>query len=270
MIATALNVHADAPPRITATIRSEWTKLWAVPSTPVLIVITGVLTMGFTALITVFGGDAAIAAPHGESQYQTIFYGSALGVFAYAFLTAGVMGSEYRSGMIAYTLTATSSRTKVLLSKLIIVAVLGYAAGLMISLGNLAVTQGGLTAAGLPLLDPMAPSLVRAIVVFTGAGMMVQGLLACMLAVLFRNATAAVISLVLVNTLPVVAAQFLGESYAMSIPRLLPGSLLESLAGLSVPGSAGYLPWGWAMIGLITWLSAIFSVSLIVMRKRDA
>lgn len=266
---SSLPTPDSVQPPITATIRSEWTKLWAFPSTPILIGVTGILTMGLTILITVFGGEAALRGNGGESRYQTIFYGSALGVFAYAFLAAGSMASEFRNGMIAYTLTATRSRSRVLVSKLIVLAFIGYVAGLLISLANLLVTQGGLAVAGVDLIDPTEPSLVRAILVFTGTGMMVQGLLACMMAVIFRNGTVAVITLILINTIPVAAAQFLGQGYASTVPRFLPGALLESIAGLSAPGTAGYLALPWAVTALLLWLAAAFTLALTLMRRRD-
>lgn len=266
---SSLPAPDSVQPPISATIRSEWTKFWAVPSTPILIGVTGILTMGLTILITIFGGETALSTKDGESRYQTIFYGSALGVFAYAFLAAGSMAAEFRNGMIAYTLTATRSRTRILVSKFIILAIVGYAAGLLISLANLLVTQGGLAAAGVDPIDPTEPSLVRAVLVFTGTGMMVQGLLACMMAVIFRNGTVAVVTLVLINTIPVAAAQFLGQGYASTVPRFLPGALLESIAGLSAPGTAGYLALPWAATALLLWLAVAFTLALTLMCRRD-
>lgn len=265
-----MNATAQSAVGLRSTLRSEWTKLWATPSTVALIAVTGVLTVGITVLITVFGGQEALVSRAGENQYQVVFYGSSLGVFAYAFLAAGFVASEYRTGMITYTLTATNRRSRVLTSKLLIIAVLGYVAGLAISVVNVGVMQGGLAASGLAPMDPVSQSLGRAVLVFTGLGMAVQGSLAAMLATMFRNSTTAVITLILVNTLPVIAAQFLGQAYANSIPRFLPGALLESLAGLSVPGTAGYLPWPGAALGLACWLVIALAGALLVMRKRDA
>lgn len=257
-------------PTLWATIASEWTKLWSVPSTLGLIIVTGVLTIGITALITLFGGGDTLSAQQGESRYQIIFYGSSLGVFAFAFLAAGFMANEYRTGMIGYTLTATNRPWRVLASKLIIIGLLGFVSGLVISLINFAITQGTLTAAGYAALSLSDPALLRAVLLFTGLGMAVQGLLSCMLTVVFRNATAAVITIIMVNTLPVVTAQFLGQTYATTVPKFLPGALLESVSGLSIPGSAGFLPAPLAVLALIAWLGVFLIGSVTIMSRRDS
>lgn len=256
-------------PALRSTLRSEWTKLWALPSTVGLILVTGILTIGITALITLFGGGGALSEQQGESTYQIIFYGSSLGVFAYAFLAAGSMATEYRTGIIAYTLTATNRPWRVLIAKLIIIALLGYVSGLAISLVNFMITQGTLSAAGYPALSLGDPSLLRAVLLFTGLGMVVQGLLSCMLTVALRSATTAVIAIILLNTLPVVAAQFLGTGYATTVPRFLPGALLESVSGLSIPGSAGYLPGPLAAISLALWIGVFLVASVTLMNRRD-
>lgn len=268
-MSAAITTTATTRPPLRATLASEWTKLWAVPSTWGLIIVTGVLTIGITAVITLFGGGGALSAQQGESNYQIIFYGSSLGVFAYAFLAAGFMAHEYRTGMMAYTMTATNRPWRVLVSKLIIIGILGYVSGLVISLINFVITQGTLSAAGYAALNLGDPSLLRAVLLFTGLGMAVQGLLSCMLTVAFRNATAAVITIIMVNTLPVVTAQFLGEAYATTVPRFLPGALLESVSGLSIPGSAGYLPGGPAVLALGVWIAAFLCGSVMIMNRRD-
>jgi hypothetical protein len=237
----------------------------------VLVISIG-LSVGITALLTAFGGGDVLAARQavdGGGRYEILFFGAFFGVWAYVFFAAGFTASEFKNGMINYTFAATASRGRVLLAKSIIVAAGGLIIGIVTSAINFALTQGVLGLTGHPVLSLTEPGLLRTMLVFIPAQLVIWGLLALLLGAAVRSTTPTVLGLFLGSLLPVVLAQFLPPIWGETVPRWMPGALIESLAGLSEPGTPGYLPLVPAVITSVGWVAVFALVGLRWYRSRD-
>ncbi|MFI9489135.1 hypothetical protein ACIG47_22300 [Promicromonospora sp. NPDC052451] len=260
-------------PGFGATVRAELIKVRHSPSLWVLLLVTLAIAVGLTALVTVGGGAGTLyerQAEGGGATYEVLFFGPTLGVWAFAFFGATTSAGEFGSGVIRYSFVATPDRARVLLAKLVSVAGLGVVAGLAISAVDFALTQGMLHLAGYPALSLRDPGLVRVMLVFIPVQMLVWGSFAMLFGVVVRRPAAAAIILFLGSLLPVVVAQYLPPAWGETVPRWMPGALIESLSGLSVPGSEGYLPLGPAVAAILAWIAAFVVLGLVVIRRRDA
>lgn len=171
--------------------------------------------------------------------------------------------------MINYSFAATADRRRVLLAKAIIVAAGGALIGFVTTLFNFWLTQGVLTLTGLPALSLTEPGLLRVLIVFIPAQLVIWPLLALLLGAVLRTTTPTVLILFLGSALPVLLAEFLPAVWGNTVPRWMPGALIESLAGLTLPGSPGYLPLLPAMITILAWLILFAAAGLHWYRTRD-
>lgn len=258
------------PPGAAAALASEWRKLWALPANRGILAAAFGLSVGITLLMVVFGDTAAIGREQDESRYSVVFFGSTLAVWVFCALAANTVASEYRSGAIALTLTATPRRWRVLAAKLVIVATLALLGGLAISFANFAITQVVLMASGGPSINLSDPGALRAVLSYIPVSALSQSLLAACAAVVLRSAPAAVVFTALLGTLPIVGAQFMGSWWGDNVPRYMTGAAAESLAGLAVPGTPGYLPVLPAALVIVVWSAVFTIVAMAVFSRRDA
>ena len=100
------------------TIRSEWIKLRSVRSTVILLIIGGALTIGI-ALIAI----NEIQNDDPPLRLSQITIGVSLSAFLFGALGVQIIGQEYRFNTIRSTLSATPNRVRVLVAKMIVVAV---------------------------------------------------------------------------------------------------------------------------------------------------
>ena len=111
-----------------ATLASEWTKLTTLRSTRIVFALSVVLAVGVTVLASILVGrswDSWSAAD--QADFDPALFPLVGGIFAGLLLpTLGVTAvtSEYSTGMIRLTLTATPRRGRVLLAKAAVVAAL--------------------------------------------------------------------------------------------------------------------------------------------------
>ncbi|MEU0489756.1 hypothetical protein ABZ249_11030 [Nocardiopsis sp. NPDC006139] len=249
-------------------LRSEWRKFLATPANRLVLVLAFVLTVGVTVLMVVFGDSAAIAREQAEGEYAVIFFAGGFGTLAFAGLAGGMVASEFR-GPAVWTLAASPRRWRPLLAKLVIVAALALVVGLAVAQVNFHVSQAALRAAGEPTLSLGAPGMLRATLVYIPLGMAVQAVLTACAAAVLRSAAGAFTAVFLVNLLPVVTAPFLGEWWMESVPRFTYGAATESVAGIAVPGSEGYLPTAAAVLVLVAWAAVFVAVAVAVFERRD-
>jgi ABC-2 type transport system permease protein len=124
-------------PGLAATMRSEWTKLRTVRSTPVTLAIIAVVVIGLSALITLAvvtnhrHGSGVTSDPLGILQAAWFF-----GLLAFMVLGVLVVTSEYSSGLIGPTLLATPKRLRVLLAKAAVFALTAFTTGEVMSFAN--------------------------------------------------------------------------------------------------------------------------------------
>jgi ABC-type transport system involved in multi-copper enzyme maturation permease subunit len=255
-------VRGASRPLLLDVVRCEWTKLWSVRSTHWALLGTAA---AMVSLAAVFPATAP-STPSDPTAYG-------LSSFFQAQLGAAVIGvlaitSEYTTGSIRATLTATPQRITVLSAKTIVVVatttVVGIASAFLAFLVAARVFAG--RGISLALTDPGA---VRAVI---GAGLYlaVLAVLALALGVLFRSSVgtiAAVVALMLV--LPGLATALPGAWQDTVVPYL-PAEAGQAIIGRTrfAPGGAHLLaPWtGFAILCAYTAVALIAAAATLTTR----
>ena len=164
---------------MTATIRSEWTKLRTQRGTLVALVLTGVLMVGMSAFFATesetnatFGGD--------DDVVQLGLTGIAFAQLAVVVAGASLITGEFGTGMIRTTLTATQGRLRVLLAKAAVLIAVTLPLGVLASALAFLVTRpllhdGGYVAPAYPPVSLTDAGVARAVI---GTGLL---LTACLL-----------------------------------------------------------------------------------------
>lgn len=268
---TALPAPAEqAAPGIAATLGSEWVKLWALPENRVIAALAVGLSVGVTVLMSVFGDTAALAREQAAGEYSVAFFGATFGVWTFSALAANVVAAEYRTGAIAWTLTATPRRWRPLAAKLLVLGAAAVLSGLVISLLNFWVTQTALASAGEDTISLADPGMLRAALVFIPLSMTVQALMTASAAVVLRSAPGAFVFVVLFGLLPITISPFLGAWWGETVPRHMAGAATESVAGMAGADTPAYLPALPATVVIAVWLTLFVAVAMTVFTRRDA
>jgi ABC-type transport system involved in multi-copper enzyme maturation permease subunit len=116
-------------------IRSEWTKIWSVRSTPWTLLILVVATVGISVLAS-WGTSTHLNTLSAKDRatldvtYNSLA-GLTLGQLAIAVLGVLVVTTEYSTGGVKATFTAVPNRLRVLLAKGIVFAVIATAVGMI-------------------------------------------------------------------------------------------------------------------------------------------
>lgn len=260
----ALAAPGPSRPLLLDVVRCEWTKLWSVRSTYWALLGTAVALVSLAAVFPAAGPSA----PSDPTAYG-------LSGFFQAQLGAAVLGvlaitSEYATGSIRATLTATPQRITLLSAKTIVVAatttVLGIASAFLAFFVAAQVFGGkGVSVA---LTDPGA---LRAVI---GAGLYlaIVAVLALALGVLFRSSVgtiAAVVALMLV--LPGIA-NALPTTWQDSVVPYLPTEAGQALIGHTRFAPAGphlLAPWtGFAILCAYTAIALI--AAAVTITNRDS
>jgi ABC-2 type transport system permease protein len=250
-------------------IHSEWTKLWSLPSTLWLLLITVALVAGgglVSALIQLSSlphGAAAVAAFNPTQLSQ-----SGVGL---AELTAGALGvlimtGEYATGQVRLTFTAVPRRLPVLGGKLAALAAALLVIGTIATFAAFFITQAILaphhlsTTVGQP---GVARSVFGSALVLTGVALLGLGLGA-----LLRNAAGAISALFGVLYGITIAALFLPAHLDHMVRPYLPENAVSAVTSVTRPSS---MLGPWAGFGLFClYTAAVLGVSAWLLRRRDA
>ena len=139
-------------------VRSEWTKLRSVRSTWVCLAIVVVAGIGLSALVTnVEAGRWGTLGLADRATFDPVRFsqtGSFLSQFVVGVLGALVVTSEYATGSIRTTLSATSRRTTVLTAKLIVVGLVVLVVAEVTAFASFFTSQAILLAHGAKALPP--------------------------------------------------------------------------------------------------------------------
>ncbi|GAB7038524.1 MULTISPECIES: ABC transporter permease [Catenuloplanes] len=187
------------------TLRSEWTKMRSLRSTPATVVVAVLLAVGLGTLVARrFGTVWADAPADGFDPVAS----SLFGLFILAPLAVGALGvlsvtSEYASGMIRTSLWAVPRRGRLLAAKAAVTGLAGLAIGAVMALGTFVAGQAQLGGAGAPQAALTDPGVLRAI---AGTAVWLAGVALCGVAfgALFRATAggfAALVAMVLVAPL---------------------------------------------------------------------
>jgi ABC-2 type transport system permease protein len=267
---------------ITRALRSEWTKVRSVPSTPWLLVATIAVTIGFGVLVCSALGTSG--SPPGcvpgnpgcgdEDVILNSLSGVYLGQIPAIALGVLVATSEYATGTIKATFTALPRRTTVVIAKSAVLAAPILAAGLAASAASFLLgqpilhTNGFVPEQGYPLASLTDPVAARAIV-GTALYFGVIGIFAFALGTITRRVGSATVLTLAVVYLPAIVSLMLGDPIRSWLQRLSPMT-----AGLAIQRTvqrADSIPIGtWTGLGVAAaWSAAALVTATQLARHRD-
>ncbi len=248
-------------------LSSEWVKIRSVRSTVITLLVTAVLTIGISSL-----GAFAIAAnkhhvnllafdPTSRSLSGVLLGQLALGVLGILVFTA-----EVATGTISATFTAASSRSKVLLAKVVMFAIVAIIVAEIVSFASFFAGQAILSGAT-PTASLGGTNVLRA-VAGTGVYMALLALFALGLGVIVRHTAGAITTFVaIVLVLPLLVTA-LPTSLSNDINKFLPFTIGRTLMSVhSQPNTFS----AWAGLGILAiYTVAIFLIANWRLTSRDA
>ncbi|MGW2344848.1 ABC transporter permease subunit [Streptomyces sp. NPDC001661] len=234
-------------------LASEWTKIRSVRSTmwTLGVMIVLMVGLGLASAAVVASDDGP--TPDSGQVLSLGFFGTLLGTICVMTLGVLTIASEYGTGMIRTTMTACSSRSRVLTAKAIVFFVL------VTVLTTVFAALVGALQVGIVGAD--SPSGGAWLKTTFGVGLFVAllGLLGLAVGTLVRHSAGAITIMVGVVLLPLVMAIFMfAESLKDLQQALLEYSVPSQLAVLydqSVTGSSG--PTGWEPLWIMAGVTAV-------------
>lgn len=262
-------VSALAPPSgrygLAGMLRSEWTKLRTVRSTTWSLGLVVVLSVGIGALATAEGRAHLSTGPIADPTRLSL-----IGVF-FGQLVIGVLGilvvsSEYGTGTIRATLSATPRRPMVLVSKAAVFGAVALVVSEVVAFISYFVGQALLSAPA-PHTTLSSPGAARA-VVGSGLYLCVLGLVAVGLAAIIRHTAGAIGAFVGVLLVAPIIVAALPASIGNGIGRFLPDSIGRSMISLHIQPH-DFSPWaGFAL--LCAYAVGLLVIGGAAMVRRDA
>jgi len=266
---------------MTRTLRSEWTKALTQRGTLVAAAAMVVLMVGMTAW---FASESETDATLGGGNDDVVQMGLAGIVFAQlAVVVAGasLITSEFGSGMIRTTLTATQGRLRVLLSKAIVLTVVVFPLALLASALAFVITQSllhdrGYVAPAYPPVEITDPAAARA-VVGTALLLTAYALIALGIGTILRHSGATIAAGAGLLFLPFLFVGGLPEHVAVRVMQFTPlaGMAVQATTGRMLSafdGGHGEMPIGpWQGLGVaFVWALGLLALGLLALRYRDA
>jgi ABC-type transport system involved in multi-copper enzyme maturation permease subunit len=253
-----------------AAIAGEWTKLRSVRSTLWGLLATAAMTIGFGLLFT----SAYVGRYDRLTVRQHLAFDptaqSLRGLFL-AVLAIGVLGvlatsSEYATGTIRSTFAAVPQRHVVLAAKAIVFGAVALVVAMASVFAAFFVGQAVLAGkhSGVSITDPQVLRAVLGAVFYLAAA----GLLGLALGAILRSTATAISTLVSLLFVLFLLAQALPDPWNDDIAKYLPGRAGTAL--FTVSSTSGLLSPRVALIVLITWLVAAFTLAAVLAARRDA
>lgn len=225
---------AGRPPQFSDTVRSEWTKMRTLRSTPITLAVTAFIVIGLSALITLAvvsnpGHSGSDARRHPLTIIQS---GWGLGLLAFEVLGVLMVTNEYSSGMIAETLLATPKRLRVLLAKVLVFVVLVFVVAEVMSFANFFVGHAVIAAyQPFPNVSLSGHNILRA-VVGEGIDAALVGLIGLSIGAILRHTAGAITASVAVLFVLPLVLMALPTSWEQPVEEYWPteaGSQLEEV-----------------------------------------
>ena len=251
---------------ISRILRSEWTKLRTLSSTWRTVVAATALSIALGIVFCASQANAwttmTAAQRHTFDPTACSLAGFFIGAVVLGALAARSVTSEYSSGMIRSTFTATPNRRMVLAAKAVVTAVFVFPVALVADVVSFEVGQRIFASKhiGVTLGDP---GVLRA-VIFGALATSLIALIGVGLGGLIRHTAAATTALVLV----IVGGAVFGQLLPAGLRPYLPGTALQ--AAITVNNWEGLLKPGAAMVALCTYAAIALTAASIRVGHRNA
>lgn len=251
-------------------IRSEWLKFKSVRSTYWTLA-AAVIVMLLFAIVgcLVVNHQYPKFTPADRASFEPISFSLNGGIIAQ--LAVGVLGvlfitGEYSSGLVRTSLTAVPQRTKLVVAKIVVLALSVYVVMQIVSLASFLIGQALLHNTGIAkgLGDPGALRMV----IGGGLYLMVSALFGMSIGLMIRHTGGSVAALAgLIFVLPGLL-QLIPEPSRDTVGKYVPSSAGAALFNLHTD-STTLSPWvGFAVF--TGWVALIFALAIRMLNKRDA
>ena len=238
----------NRPVPFRAVLRSEWTKLWSVPSTWWCTAVY-LLVVGASGWLAAAGTDSAARA---DVAVQTALSGFGVGQLALLVLGVLVVSTEFASGLALVTLTVAPRRSRLLAAKTLVVAAYSLVFSALLAVAcalaarTLTAVPGG--------VRPGDPDVLRTLGLQVGAAVLVGVFGVALGAVLRSTAGAVGIGSALVLVAPPAFA-LAGSHWAARVSQSLPALRVGEDAFLAVA-----TPWPVGMAVVAAWAAGVWVV----------
>ncbi len=256
-----------------ATLRSEWCKIVSLRSTKVLLALAVLLGVGLTALVAwVLGATFDQWDRAGRSAFEpigTAMVGAILSAILLLVLRIKAATSEYASGMIRLTLTATPRRRRVIAAKAAVVALLTLVAGVLLTVAMFLVAQAIFASYGMPSASLADGDALRAVL---GNGILAAQfpVMAMALGIVLRSTSGAVLGVFAMIFGPPSLGGLLPAWYGEHVVQYLPGAASDAISMGHLEGVADGLPPGLATLVVAAWLAIFLAGAWVALERRDA
>jgi hypothetical protein len=260
------------------TLHSEWTKLRTQRGAIVALVTTGVLMAGFSAFFASEQETNAVVAGD-DDLVQMGLMGIAFAEIAVVVVGASLITSEFATGMIRTTLTATQGRLRVLAAKAIVLSVVVFpvalaAAGLGFVVSQSLLRDNGYAPPAYPEVSITDPSATRA-VVGTALLLTAYALIALGVGTILRHSGATIATGVGLLFLPLLFLGAFPASFARRIEQFTPlaGMAIQSTTDRMLSGFDGrsgmpIAPWQGLGVAF-AWALGALALGFVALRHRD-
>jgi hypothetical protein len=261
------------------TLHSEWTKLRTHRGGLIALASMFLLMVGMSAWAAsesetnaVFGGD--------DDVVQLALAGVVFAELAAVVVGAALITSEYATGMIRTTLTATQSRLRVLAAKVAVLVLVTFptalaASALAFVLAQPLLRDGGYVAPAYPTVTITDPGAARA-VVGTALLLTAYALIALGIGTMLRHSGATIAAGIAIIFVPLLMLGLFPQSVRLRLEQFSPlaGMAVQSTTGrmLSAFEESHGMPIGhWTGLGVaFAWALGALSVGHLLLRARDA
>ncbi len=259
------------PPSLRDTMRSEWTKLKTLRSTPVTLAIAAVLVIGLSALASfLIAANEPSELKHGSipAPLQTIQGGWSLGLLAFMVLGVLTISNEYSSSLIGVSLLATPKRSRLLLAKVIVFSVTMFVVAEVMSFINFFVGHAIISAYPDYPNVSLTTHLVLRVVIGMGIYVTLVGLLGLGTGALLRNTAGSIVACVaFLFILPGILSA-LPDSWSNPIGEYWPTEAGRRLIVLD-HGPNTLSAW-WGTADLAAFIVVLLLIAGYALSKRDA
>ncbi len=263
-----------APVRFSSTLASEWTKLVSLRSTYITLGLAVILSIAFTVLVVIVVGanwDNLSASEREDFDPITIsFFGSIFSAILIVVLGVNAVASEYSSGMIRLTLTATPRRGRLLVAKLLAIGIVTLVIGFALQVAQFLITQFILGSYDVPTVKLSDTDALR-VVIANGVMSPILPVIAATVAVLLRNTAAAITSVLALIFAPAIFGPLFPNWWQENVLSYVLGPATDSIAiGHLDSDEPTRLSLGGAIVVVAAWVAAFVGMAYATLVKRDA
>ena len=263
---------AEASAGFGATLASEWTKITSLRSTYIMVGLALVLSVGMTALIAAVVGNTWSGWPADQQAdfdpVLTTFFGSIFSGIILSVLGVTAVASEYSSGMIRTTLTATPRRGRVLFAKALIIGAITLVVGAISTVGMFLVGQAIFGAYGIETASLTDADALQT-VIGVAIGSPIFPLIGVALAVLLRSTAGAITTVMAIIFAPAIFGGLLPAWWQENILRFLPGPASDNLARITESDALLYMAPAAATAVIAGWIALFLGAAYVALIKRD-